>query len=98
MVQRTEFISVQRGKVLQLKLVENRSTGYTWQLQVSPGINIISDHYEQNTSRLGAPGLRIWELRISGRGVQIIKALNKRPWEPTRGDEDTYEYIIHVLQ
>lgn len=81
--------TVARGQVVIIRLGENPSTGYRWEPSVSAGIQVTDDTFERSTSgALGAGGVRVWTLSITGTGDQHFNAEYKRSWEP--GYEGSY--------
>ena len=84
---------------IQLKLPENPTTGYTWQLHTSPGIVITNVSYipDDSTGRLvGSGGTRIWEMRAVQPGIQEISGIHARPWESSAENMTSYSLILDV--
>ncbi|MHC1757845.1 MAG: protease inhibitor I42 family protein [Methanosarcina sp.] len=52
-------MNLKNGETFPLKLRGSPSTGYSWQLNLSQGLNIVSDKYTQDLTLpgiMGAPG------------------------------------------
>jgi PKD repeat protein len=87
-------ISLKNGENFILKLRENPSTGYSWQLDLSEGLRILSDEYIQDPAPegyTGVPGTHSWMIETAvAQGSQQVNAIYKRPWEDTTGTEDNF--------
>lgn len=86
------------GGGLIVRLVENPSTGYSWNATVTPGLAIVSDAYEpgpQSQGMVGAPGSHSWILSGKAAGEQKFSAVYMRPWENVTGTENTF--VLNVL-
>lgn len=91
-------IVLKNGETFSLKLMENPSTGYSWQLKLSPGLSVLSDNYTQDPApegMVGVAGTRLWEIKVVAPGSQRINAIYKRCWENTTGTEDTFTLNIN---
>ncbi len=66
-----------------INLDENPSTGYTWQVQVTPGLKIVQDTYSHQCKEgiLGCGGVRTFILAGIQKGIQTFSAEYKREWE-----------------
>jgi inhibitor of cysteine peptidase len=73
------------GAVIQLRLPENPTTGYIWNLSVTTGLTLVNETYipDDPTGRLiGSGGTHVWFLKAVITGDQTITGVNRRPWEP----------------
>jgi predicted secreted protein len=75
--------SVDVGQELVVRLPENRTTGYRWQLSVPvDGLALDDDTYEPDASeRPGSGGTRTFRLRATQPGTHHLGAALRRPWE-----------------
>jgi inhibitor of cysteine peptidase len=91
-------VNASTGDYFSIRLEENPSTGYQWNLTTSDGIKIVGDEFEppENEDVVGAAGFRIWTFRIMDNGTQQIDAIYKRPWENVTGEEDTFSLTLEV--
>ncbi len=90
-------ISLKEGENFTLKLKENPGfTGYSWELNMSPGLVILSEEYEnQNPPDMyDGPLTHSWIIEAVGQGNQQVNGIYKRPWESTTGTEKTF--ILNV--
>lgn len=85
------------GEIFTLRLEENPSTGYMWDLTLSDGLQILSDRYVPPTSNLPGSG-RVHEWRIQGvhLGMQSISGTYRRPWESTAKAANSYHMNVMV--
>jgi inhibitor of cysteine peptidase len=92
-------ISLENGATFYLRLRENPSTGYSWQLNLSHGLHILSDEYTQDQAPegyTGVPGTHQWEIKAVTSGNQQVTGIYKRPWENVTGKEDTFKLKVEV--
>ena len=80
-----------------LEFHDNPSTGYSWDLKVSPGIKIIKNSYSNNCQEgiTGCGGLRTFVLEGIKKGDQEVIATHGRPWDPTTNTQ--YNYIYNII-
>lgn len=92
-------IYIKEGHTFFLKLKENPSTGYSWDLSLSDGLNKLSDTYHpfeslENNFVVGAGGFHLWKIEAVAKGDQQIKAIYKRPWESTGEQIFTLNVVV----
>ena len=93
-------ISLENGEIFYLKLRENPSTGYSWQLNLSEGLTILSDEYTQDPApeeMAGVPGTHQWKIKTVTPGSQQVKGIYKQPWMDTTGTEDNFTLNVEVV-
>jgi len=76
---------VSPGALIQLRLAENPTTGYQWNLSLTTGLSLVNESYilDDPTGRLvGSGGTHVWFIRAVQEGEQGISAVYARPWEP----------------
>ncbi len=91
--------SVSLGAAIELRLPENPSTGYSWNLSVPAGITVLNDSYiPGNTSGrlIGSGGTRIWFLEPVQPGEKVVSGVYRRPWEPVTGNETGFRLTLLV--
>ena len=99
----TDAIDALVGDTIQLTLPENPSTGYSWQMTWSDGLEKVSDNYLQgNTGTaghplVGAPGTHEWVFRVMNSEPQKVTGVYKRPWESSSAGEKSYVLSIDVI-
>ncbi|NYT18762.1 MAG: protease inhibitor I42 family protein [Methanosarcinales archaeon] len=93
-------ISIEQNGIIVLKLEENPTTGYSWNLTVPEGLKLIGDNFviaPEDEGLVGAGGTHEWELQAETEGSYEISAIYKKPWENTTGEEDTFSMTVIVL-
>jgi len=96
------MIDLEKEETLYLRLKENPTTGYSWQLNLSEGLSLLSDEYyppESNETEqplVGAGGVHLWEIKATAEGSQQITGIYKRSWENITGTEDNFTLNIEV--
>jgi inhibitor of cysteine peptidase len=92
-------VSVNRTADITLRLNENPTTGYQWNLTTTPGLVIVNDTFipSDTTGKLvGSGGTRLWEMNAACTGTQTINAVYMRSWEPVTGNETTFAMTVIV--
>lgn len=90
-------ITVKNGDTFTVKLDENPTTGYSWNLTVDGGLQVVDDHYTSNaTGRMGAGGYHTWTIKAVDPGTYRVMGIYKRPWESTTGHEERYLLNVKV--
>ncbi|MFA6363272.1 protease inhibitor I42 family protein [Methanoregula sp.] len=92
-------VYVNRTADITLNLKENPTTGYQWNLTLTPGLVITNDTFipSDTTGKLvGSGGTRVWEINAAGTGTQMIKAVYMRSWEPVTGNETAFSMTVIV--
>ncbi|MGB7787622.1 protease inhibitor I42 family protein [Methanoregula sp.] len=95
----TKQIAVQSPFVIQL--AENPTTGYSWNATTSPGLEILSSGYQENShteGMVGVGGTRAWTLMSNVSGTYTFAAVYSRSWETTTGNETGYNITIIAVQ
>ena len=92
-------VYVKQGNYIIVKLQENPTTGYQWNLTTTPGLLVTNDTYESSdkTGKLmGAGGTRTWDITAIATGEQKINAVYGRSWEPVTGNETGFSMTVVV--
>jgi inhibitor of cysteine peptidase len=91
-------ITVNNGETFTVKLDENPTTGYSWNMTVGNGLQIVSDRYVPNSTHLlGSGGYHEWTVKAVGNGTHKISGIYKRPWEPATGSEQRFTLTVKVV-
>jgi inhibitor of cysteine peptidase len=97
--QNTATVYVNLSTIITVKLQENPTTGFMWNLTTTPGLQIINDTYvpSDTTGKLvGSGGTHIWDISTVAIGEQKIQAVYKRSWEPTSGNETNFSMTVKI--
>ncbi|MFA5331574.1 MAG: protease inhibitor I42 family protein [Methanoregula sp.] len=92
-------VYVKTSANITVKLNENPTTGYSWNLSVTPGLSIINDTYvpsEMSGKQVGSGGIHIWEIKAETTGTQKIEGIYMRPWEQVTGNETIFSMTVIV--
>ena len=90
-------ISLTRNSVIKVRLNENPTTGFSWNISASPGIQVLSSSYLSSApGRFGAGGTHTWVLKITGTGTQQFTGVYKQPWMPASRLDSTYKISFNV--
>jgi inhibitor of cysteine peptidase len=96
-------INLKNKENFTLNLKENPTTGYSWQLNLSKGLSILSDEYTQDKfpDEKGAPegrgGIHSWVIQGTAPGSQQVNGIYKRSWENTTGTEQNFTLNVEVI-
>ena len=97
--QNTAMVYMNQSKIIIVRLAENPTTGFQWNLTTTPGLRIIKDEYipsDTSGKVVGSGGTHVWDISTDTLGEQKINAVYKRSWEPTTGNESTFSMKIIV--
>lgn len=90
--------SLSQYAVVQVNLPENPSTGFSWNITTTPGIEVIDHSFKSsNPGRPGAGGTGTWLLKLAGTGSQEFSGIYKQGWMPPSANDHTYT-ISFVVQ
>ena len=97
-------IYLKNGDIFYLRLKENPSTGYSWQLTLSRGLSLLMDKYyspdyfkKDGRFTVGAAGFHSWEIKTMARGNQQIRGIYKRSWDEDTGNEQTFKINVKIF-
>ncbi len=97
-------INLENEETFYLRLEENPSTGYSWQINLSEGLSLLSDKYyssessaERQQPLVGAGGVHLWEIKANSEGSQQVNGVYKRSWEKTTGTEENFTLNVEVI-
>lgn len=97
--QNAATVYMNKSNLVTVRLAENPTTGFQWNLTTTPGLSIIKDEYlpSDSTGKLvGSGGTHIWDISAVTTGNQQIHAIYERSWEPTAGNETTFSITVVV--
>jgi inhibitor of cysteine peptidase len=90
-------VAVPLGSTFTVWLQENPTTGYSWNVTVTDGLQITNDTFVPPTSGLiGAGGIHTWEVLTVQNGLQEFSGIYMRPFENMTGNETTYVLWCNV--
>jgi len=87
-------MTVSQGAMITVTLSENPSTGYTWTMNASSGLELVRDEYIRlENDRFGAEGKHEWVYLAVTPGLQEVRGEYTRPFE----EGSAREYLLTVL-
>lgn len=87
------------GDTILISLKENPTTGYTWNVTNSSGLELTGDSFEMDTVKegmAGAGGVHSWMVRTVAAGNQSFSGIYKRSWESDSPDDERYNLAVSV--
>ncbi len=90
-------VNLPLGTSFIVELQENPTTGYSWDVMVTDGLEITNDTYLPPESGLiGAGGSHVWDVMTVQTGLQEFSGIYMRPFENVTGNETTYVLWCNV--
>jgi inhibitor of cysteine peptidase len=90
-------ITVPLNGTFAVVLLENPTTGYSWNMTVTSGLVITNDTFTAPTSGLmGAGGSHEWDLKAIKTGQQKFSGVYKQPWMNTTANDTTFALWVNV--
>lgn len=85
------------GEDVVLRLEENRTTGYSWQLSVPDELAVLEDTFDIGTATApGAAGVRTFRLRPAAPGVHRVAVALRRSWEAAPAAGTRLEFTVRA--
>ena len=84
---------------IRLELPGNPTTGYSWMLNITPGIVIMNESYipdDKSGTMIGSGGTYLWIMKAAQPGTQVINGVYARPWDSARTNETTFTLTLGV--
>lgn len=89
--------NVQLGRPFKIRLPANPSTGYSWQVKVTPGLQILNSYYRRSRrNAIGGAGQQVWIVRPVELGEQGFVGWYYRPWEASTDTKPIFR-LFNVL-
>jgi predicted secreted protein len=80
-----QTLVVEKGRIFNITLASNQSTGYRWMLAGKPNpkvLKILGQGYKpSDPKRLGSGGREVWSFKAVGSGRAVISLHYLRSWE-----------------
>jgi inhibitor of cysteine peptidase len=86
------------GETIELRLNENPSTGYAWNVTFDPpdAVAVVYNHWKAGGGAIGASGTRDLSIEIKQAGKLVIRAKNWRSWEGEPSVTQKLEFQIEA--
>lgn len=92
-----DIIPVDMATEIRIRLTENPTTGYSWNVTSANGLAVTSDEYiAPEEERPGAGGTHVWTMEPKVTGLVTFNAVYVRPWEEPQPDDETYSVTFYV--
>lgn len=82
--------------VVTVRLDENPTTGYRWNIETAEGLEMVGDSFERAGDAIGAGGVRVFQFRASEAGPHRLSIRKWRDWEGESSIIDRFYAIIVV--
>jgi inhibitor of cysteine peptidase len=90
-------ITVPLNGTFAVVLLENPTTGYSWNVTVTSGLVITNNTYIPPQSTLiGAGGSHKWDVKAIKTGQQKFSGVYKQPWMNTTANDTTFALWVNV--
>lgn len=93
-----QTVELRVGQQLEVRLAENRTTGFRWQLlnDGKPVCALVSSSFESPAGVPGAGGTAHWLFQAAEAGAGTIELAYRRPWEAQATPAQTFRVRISV--
>jgi inhibitor of cysteine peptidase len=78
-------VSAAVGDVIVVRLAENPTTGFTWKMKLSKGLDLESDKFiadDAPEDMVGVGGTHQWRIKVVETGKQKIEGEYRQEWSP----------------
>ena len=91
-------IELALGQQVAIRLPENRTTGFQWDLESSgkPVCVLVNDAVEGQTGAPGQGATHLWKFRAARPGQGTIALAYRRPWERQAAPAQTFTVRVRV--
>ena len=90
-------ITVPLNGTFAVVLLENPTTGYSWNVTVTSGLGITNNTFIPPQSTLmGAGGSHEWDVKAVKTGQQKFSGVYKQPWMNTTANDTTFALWVNV--
>jgi inhibitor of cysteine peptidase len=78
-------VNTSLGDELNIRLEENPTTGYSWNISASKGLDLVRDEFIPSITYIrifGSGGIHSWYYKAVGTGEQTLHGEYRKPWVP----------------
>jgi len=97
---RGRTVDVRPGDVIVIRLEENLTTGYGWEIESGKGTVVAleeSNYVEAPGRAMGRGGMRLLRFVALAQGSQEVRLQLRRPWDPPGKAVEQFSITIRVL-
>ena len=94
-------VTVNNGETFWIKLPENPTTGYAWDLMLSDGLTKLSDKYEpadRSGLKVGVGGTHSYEIKAMKNGSQRVTGTYRQAGNQSSDGQETYSLNVNVVE
>ncbi|MBN2557183.1 MAG: protease inhibitor I42 family protein [Clostridia bacterium] len=86
----SDEFTIKPGQLIDIKLEENPSTGYSWSVSISNNdvVEVARDYFAEGLPIIGGGGEHIWKIKGLEKGVATLTFSYSRSWEENRTIEE----------
>lgn len=91
------ILAVHVGVAIALRLPDNPSTGYRWDVDTDPAfVEVETGEFVSSSARVGGGGDAHWSFKAKRPGITKVTLRRWRPWEGERSVIERYEFTLKV--
>ena len=97
---RGRTVDVRSGDVIVIRMTENLTTGYGWEIKPDEGTVLSlkdSNYVEATGTAMGRGGMRVLRFVALTQGSQEIRLQLRRPWDPSDKAIEQFDITVRVL-
>lgn len=94
LVEGATAVVLDRGDVLVVRLAENATTGYVWQVEAGEALTVVDDRSGPGGAAPGSGGHRVVRLSADRAGTWPLVLRLGRPWEDGPVDERRVDVTV----
>ncbi|MCY8499345.1 protease inhibitor I42 family protein [Bacillus atrophaeus] len=85
-------------ETLEINLIENASTGYTWIEEITPNqiLSLDKEEFVQNSITHGGNTIHRWHFKGERNGQKKLRFIYQRPWVKDQHGVKEFEVTVHV--
>ena len=93
--QETGGVQVKEGRVFEVSLEANPTTGYLWEVRDidEQVLQLVREEFLSDSSAIGAGGTSVFSFKAVGRGQTTLTLVYRRPWE-----KDVEPIEVHTVE
>src|SRR5262245_44844318 len=91
-----QHVNAALGDVIVIRLAEQPTTGYRWQVENAAGLVPIGDDFTVSSSAPGAGGERTFRFEVQQSGTAPVALALRRPWAAGSAPAARFEITVEV--
>lgn len=91
------LLTVEAGETVALRLPDNPSTGYAWEVRADPAlVEVVDLGYRPVSTLVGGGGETRWSITARAPGTARIRLARRRPWEGPHSAVERFEFTLRI--